>query len=168
MEVSVRELSRRSGVTQSLLSRWLSGERPLPEKHILAVDKVIADGNRNGARNPVYVLAIIGEPSFGWAQLLDSHSRVGWVEVDRADLLRHVASLMRRLGWGGLEAVPVWPSWLKGRKAVQLDRQIVKVHRGKSDEQIAKLAAGEILGFLGSAKAAGDRVAQRDTAKAAT
>lgn len=157
MEISARELGRRAGVEQSLLSRWLSGERPLPEKHLAAVDRVTAAGTRGEARHPVYILAIVGEPSFGWAPLLDSRGRVGYTEVERADLARHVGELMRRLGWGGLEAVPVWPSWLKDRKIVQLDRQIANANRGKTQEEVAKVAASEILGFLTSAKAAGDR-----------
>jgi hypothetical protein len=138
-------------VDPTILSRASRGERTLPHTYPDLLDQVVALGDRNGARRPVYVFGHVGRKG-DFAQVLDDEGRVGFLDWKTRQLARDVAAMLREVpGWRTLAAVPAWPRWLVDRPAVQLDERIIGVNAPDlSDREVATLAAADVLAFLGA------------------
>jgi hypothetical protein len=148
-------------VNHSVIARAAGGTRSLPSSYPDLLDQVVALGDRNGARRPVYVFARIGR-SGRFVQLEDGprpEGRVGFMDWNNRQLARDVAVMLNGVpGWRDLGVVPTWPNWLRDRAAVQLDERILAPSPPElNQKELATLVVADVLDFLGAVARQGDR-----------
>lgn len=160
-------LGRRVGVDRTELGRWINGRRPIPAKHVDAVDLALADarGDRRGARRPVYVLGVISSTAGGWGPVFDEDERLGYFDWNGRGLARDTAAMLEAATWEGLWAAPCWPSYLErnrdeGHEPLWLDE---RVHNGAGDTDAERECDTvlRILTFAASARRQGEVAAGR-------
>lgn len=160
-------------VNHSIVARAASGTRSLPDAYPDLLDQVVALGERNGARRPVYVFGHLNN-SGHFAPIYDgppkAGGRVGFMDWNSRQLARSVAEMLRGVpGWRTLYAVPAWPNWLVDRSSLQLDERVIGVNPPElSKREVATLAAGDVLAYLAAVAHHADRTATAEEASAVT
>lgn len=93
--VTQDELAASLGVSQAIVSRWVSGKTVLPEARIDQIDELLGCGESLDGMRPMKVIALEGSPLDHYNGYLFFWARVGWQRFDTdAQLVKEVAEFL--------------------------------------------------------------------------